>query len=330
MTPALVLIFVGGSADTHQADLDAWARARLVELRAPEPDSPAGLGYPSELAARIEELLESARLLSATLDDAGALQRLGRTERLLADHPELPQAPWLLAEVLDLRATIAERSGGSDAAELRRRAAALAGGRVGAYAPGAAAGDPSVPAPAAQRAVSGLSSGDTLYWDAERSGDKLSTPPGLHHARVLRRGRAVWAGWVEVSADQRAIALPVPAPAACSLDDVGATRIVAERVVPPRTARCARWAVARPGSAGGVEVATCRGAHCGPLLPWKQSFGAVYQGPPQPRAERGFPTWAAITLAGVGAAVVGGVVAWRAGAFDEPDGARTGWRFYGP
>jgi hypothetical protein len=328
MTRAVILLFIGGSADAYAADLEAWAQARLVEIRAPEPDLPGHRAPSRQIVEQIEERLESARLLSAALDERGARGRLAEAEQLLRDHPELPQAPWLMAERLMLEAALGTNANRS--AELRRAAALLEGKRAPTYA---AAGEPEPVEPdaaTAPRAVVGLAARDRLEWNARPSSRRLTLGAGEHHARVIRRGRTIWAGWVAVAPDAERISLPVPAPVACSLDDLAAARISGDRVLADPATLCERWAVARPAPGGGVEVASCERARCGPLLGWSRSYGAIYEGPPQPRAAPGFPTWAALTLAGAGAVVVAGVVAWRSGAFDEPAPAPTTFRFFGP
>jgi hypothetical protein len=328
MTRAVIVLFLGGSPEAHAVDLEAWAQARLVEIRAPETDLPADRAPPKELALRVEDRLEAARLLSATLDEQGARVRLGEAEQLLRDHPELPQAPWLMAERLMLEAALP--GGAERAAELRQAAALLEGERAPVYATGTIAEPPPVRGPMVERLVVGLSPRDRLAWNAQDSALRLTIAPGEHHARVTRRGRTIWAGWVEVAPDVRRISLPVPQPVACSFDDLGATRIVGDRVIAEPPTRCERWAVARPAAGGGVEVASCERARCGPLLAWSRGYGAIYEGPPQPPPATGFPTWAALTLAGAGAVAVAGIVAWRAGVFDEPAPAGTTFRFYAP
>lgn len=331
MTRAIVLIFLGQSPEAVEADLESWARARLVELRPPEAGEARELGYDADAAAAIEGELEAARLLFATLDDGTAHERLAQAERLLREHPELPQAPWLLAEKLDLQASAAERAGNAAEAErLRQRAALLEGKRSAPYAPGAPA-EGRAEAPAGSlRQIDGLGPADTLYWNAKASRPPLRIAAGEHHARVVRGGRVVWAGFLNVAGDAKRIVLPVPSAPPCSTDDIGGARIARGKVIPPKGALCPAWAVATPAASGGVLVATCRGGNCGALLPWKASHGAVYQGPPQPAAERGLPGWATAAIVGATAVVVGGVIAWRAGVFDEEDGGRPTWRFYGP
>ncbi len=116
----------------------------------------------------------------------------------------------------------------------------------------------------------------------------------------------------------------------CSLDDVDGVRLDRGRVVVPAGVLCSGWAVARPRAKGGIEIASCRGSSCGPLIPWKRHDGAIYSGPPQPPPEPGFPAWATWALVGAGAAVLGVGVAWQAGAFDDPKPGATRFEFYGP
>jgi hypothetical protein len=108
MTRAVILIFLGGSPDAYEAELEAWARARLVQIQTPEASSARARGYSAAIAAQIEQRLEAARLSLAVLDDDAARARLVEAERLLREHPELPQAAWLMAERWELEPT--ERS----------------------------------------------------------------------------------------------------------------------------------------------------------------------------------------------------------------------------
>jgi hypothetical protein len=332
MTRAVILIFLGGSPDAYDAELEAWARARLVQLEKPEAAALPASGYPAKVVEQIELALEAARLSIATLDDAAARARLAEAERLLRGHPELPQAAWLMAERWDLEASSAERSpdAATRAAELHEKRDALEPARAAPYSPNARPSAPSAEAGKTSIVVKGLAGKDRLFWNGIESDKKLSVSPGEHHVRVLRRGRLAWAGWVRIEASARQVVLPVPAAAACSLEDLGPPSIVDDRVLTSSSTRCERWAVARPAASGGIEIASCSKSHCGALLSWKKGYGALYEGPPQPRAKPGFPVWASVALASAGAVVIGGVVAWRAGAFDEPAPNGPRWRFYGP
>jgi hypothetical protein len=98
----------------------------------------------------------------------------------------------------------------------------------------------------------------------------------------------------------------------------------------PAGVGCGRWAVARPVAEGWIEIASCSGSSCGPLLTWKRHYGAVYSGPPQPPPAPGFPAWATWTLVGVGAAALTAGVLWQSGAFDQPEPGGRRFVFVGP
>jgi hypothetical protein len=332
MSKTLVVLWLGAQAarPALQADLDAWATARWATLAEPKTDAPAGLTHDEALVTRAEELLEQARIASASLDDEVAHARLTEVERLLTDHPEWPQVAWLMAEQLYVHASVESRTigGGPSSREMERAARALDGPRALPFG----AAEPAADAEPARVSVAlrGPEPKDVVYWNGLPASAPLHLLPGKHHARVIRRGRAVWAGWVQVAPDDHELTLAVPPSVPCSLDDLSGTSLRADQVKPPSSVRCSEWAVARPATGGGVEVATCRGPSCGPLVVWKRRYGAIYEGPPQPPPEPGFPAWASYALAGVGAAALGGFVLWQAGAFDEPEPGKTRWEFYGP
>src|SRR5262245_55919508 len=103
MSKAIALLWLGtqASQQAHEADLEAYARAHLVRLEAPTSDmgnSSGGKksGYDSALVTQIEELLEQARIASASLDAVTASARGAEVEELLRAHPELPQSAWLM------------------------------------------------------------------------------------------------------------------------------------------------------------------------------------------------------------------------------------------
>lgn len=177
----------------------------------------------------------------------------------------------------------------------------------------------------------GLRHGDELYVDARRVTARLLLAPGEHHARVIRRGRAVWAGWVHVAPGHSTLELPVAAPVACSRDDLAGTHLAGAHVVVPKGVRCRHWAVALPAAHGdGIRVATCHGSSCDPLLGWQRGFGRDFAGPAQAPQHRGWPGWATYLLTGVGVAATTGFILWRTGAFDQPSTPRTVWRYQAP
>src|SRR5687767_11795154 len=112
MSRTLVLLWLGTSAAHREAepDLDSWARARLVRLEDAAGELTADpTAYSPVTVARIEDLLEEARVAADSLDEPSALDRLNEAERLLLAHPELPQAAWLLAEKLVSEASLREK-----------------------------------------------------------------------------------------------------------------------------------------------------------------------------------------------------------------------------
>lgn len=327
MSGAVVLFWLGTSAAqaSFEPELDSWARARWVKLAEPAEDAPAGLAYDERLVAKLEELVDQARLAASSLDDATAKERLAEIQRALKKHPELPQAAWLLAEALQVEAGIALRTAPEERTRLIARAAALEGRRAPAFGEtGEATAEPTVTV-----SLSAERPGDRIFFDGERVGPKHEAVPGEHHVRVVRRERVIWAGWVDVSA-AGALRLPLPRPVPCSPDDLEGVTIRGERVRAPRGVACGRWALARPAAGGGIEIASCSGSSCGPLVVWKRHYGAVYEGPPQPAPEPGFPAWASWALAGAGVAALGAGVLWQAGAFDDPAPGKTRFEFYGP
>jgi hypothetical protein len=334
MSGVVVVLWLGTAASRPTADpeLDSWARARVVRIEDARAAPAATAEYAEGLVRKIEELLEGARVKSDAMDEAGALARLTEASQLIEGHPELPQAAWLSAERMTLEATLFERR--PDSAEkaraLRRAARALEGKRVAPLAEaGKLATDEGGPAEAIARvAIQGLEPDDRLFWDGRPAPHAVPAGAEPHHARVVRQGRTVWAGWTAANAGTR-LTLGAPTPVTCSLDDLGAASIKDQRVIAPAGARCPSWAVARPQAGGGIEIASCAKSRCGPLLPWHKGNGGEFAGPPQPAPERPTPVWLFVA-AGIGAAALTSVVVWQSGVFDEPNPARDRVLFNGP
>jgi hypothetical protein len=330
MSSAYVLVWLGPVAAqaAFQPDLDAWARARWARLESPQSEKTAALKYDDRLVRTIETELEEARVAAGSLDYASMTKRLASVEETLRGHPELPQAAWLMAERFQIEANAIADSNPAEAKKLEARARTLEGSRVAAF--GSNASDP-VPLATERVELRGLGQHDRVYIDGLVASRTPTLVPGEHHARVLRRGRAVWAGWLKLSA-QKPVRVPVPPPAACGKDDLGAPRVAGDRVQVGQGVLCPRWIVAQPRAGGGVEVATCSGSWCGPLQPWSRRSEELYSGPPQgPRQdEGGLPAWAGWLIAGASAAAVTGVVLWRAGVFDEPEPGARKTKFTGP
>jgi hypothetical protein len=338
MSQTAVLVWLSASSllPTFRAELEGYAHGRLLRLEAPRESAAAPRAVPSayaaDVVAEIEALLEEARSANASLEPARALAALARAERLVREHPELPQAAWSMAEVLQLSADVeGSAPGGADAARaLAQRAEALAGPRVAPFSDQA----PNAPLPAtapAARAlrVRGLGPTDALEWDGVATSATLEASPGEHHARVTRNGRLLYAGWVNVGKDDGELALPVPETVPCSVDDIGQSRIEGGRAIPAPHARCDSYVVARAlaGANRGIEAALCERERCGDLATYRRAAVPVRAS----SNERQKTYWPYAVAAGAGALAITGIVLWRAGAFDRGDGGtRETWTYSGP
>ena len=314
---ALVLLWLGTSSSYLylQSDLDAWSRSRQVTIVPPKSSRLAPLGYDASLVETVEQRLEQARILAASGDEAVALNALGEVDAVLGQHAELPQAAWLMAERLRLEAQIqtAYPDRITSARELSRAASALER---------APEGTPRLP-------IRGLGPHDELYVDGRPEVGDVALAPGKHHVRVVRGGVPVWASWLTLPETITVIDLPVPRPDPCTREDLAGARVVDGRVVVTPPVACPSWAVARPRAGGGVEVASCRHASCGALLPWHRPLGELYVGPPQTVVvER--QRWPLFVLAGAGVAALTSIVLWQAGVFDREGEPRYVVRASGP
>lgn len=327
MLEAIVVLWLGSEAQLgeRRADISAWAHARQLHA---EPLRPTAASYDAGLVDEIEALLEEARTLSAAPGMPDALQR---AEALLLEHPELPQAAWLLAERYAIEAHALAADDAATAprrAELGRRALELEG--VRAVAAGAA--------PLAARAVTeahivaprGGRPQDRVFIDAvalEATGAPVPLASGRHHARLTRGSLPVWSGWITLEPGHTE-PLPDPSPP-CSALDLADVEAGSTGPVPAPGVLCARWAVARPSLVGGVELAECSGSRC---EAWHHA-GAAPRDAAAPGAvaleHGGWPGWATWSLIGAGALVATGVVLWQVGAF-ERDAPGTEFVFTGP
>lgn len=313
MLAALVVVWLGTEPELaeRRTDLAAWASAH--ELRA-EVLRPSGPGYDAELVERVEGLLEEARAATAAEPSPGPLER---AEALLLEHPELPQAAWLLAERFAIEAHALDAASAARRQELVERARALEGARaepVGAALPAAANAAPAATAPvstastapvpagpqpsASQRAgearsgtappPSGARPRDAVFID----GVRLATSPGLGPGAAVPDAAALAAGHHHIRVTRagqlvwagwvtleagRAWSFPDPSRACSALD---LADVVARNgtAEPAPGVLCARWAVARPSLRGGADLAQCAGSRCGP---WQHASTAP---PPDARS----------------------------------------------
>ena len=327
-TAVLVWLSASSALPTFRADLDAFAQSRLLRLEAPRENAASfrASAYAPDAVAQVESSLEEARNAAASLEQSRALAALSRAEHVLREHPELPQSPWLMAEILELSADVESTApGGGDAEKaLRQRAAALEGPRATPFSDHELSADVE-PEPALRVEVDGLEPDDTLEWDGVQSSKSVSTAAGEHHARVARNGRLLWAGWTRVSANEARLRLPVPEAVACSVDDIGKGRFVSGRALAAPHARCQSYVLARARSGGGIEAAVCERELCGKVAVWER---AVAQSRPSDDRKRTVLPYAIAVSAGVLA--ITGVVLWQAGVFDRRQPQATeAWVFNG-
>jgi hypothetical protein len=325
MSQTAVLVWLSASAalPTFQADLTAFAHSRLLRLEPPPASAPSYRepGYARDLALQIEVLLEEARNATASLEQSRALPALDRVEHLLREHPELPQAAWLKAEQLQLTAEVENTAPeGAGAAELlRKRAAAIEGRRAAPFSDHDPAAEFELPAAHPVR-LEGGEPGDLIEWDSVRVGARISIAAGEHQARVSRNGRLVWAGWMQVTADQGAVHLPIPQTPVCSLDDIGEPKLTPKSAAPSRHTRCESYVLARAHDGGGVEIALCDRARCGAVAIFSRTNARPSSG--------GWPHWATYGLAASAAVVTTGLILWRVGVFDRPEPHTTSTFIY--
>jgi len=311
------------------ADLRDLGAARGVTFVAVSQGRP--LGLPANDAALVDQLeaeLEQARTALSALEEANASARLQKVESDLLAHPHLPQASFLMAECLALQAQAARDDNAAQAAALDVRRLVLEGPRASAFGEAFT----TLPAPTSiNLEVQGLGPRDELELDGARlaSGvERVTLAPGLHHARVWRSDRLVFAAFSQVSAEQTAYTLDVPQVSPCSAEDL-------ERVpragaddpsgVPAGIA-CEHWARVRE-SGPGIAVSLCAHSRCGPFLDWQRRATAPFV----PIAVEGqrFPAWAGFAIAGASVLVASSVVLWQAGAFERGRPAAANWEFGG-
>jgi len=330
MSQTAVLVWLSATSvlPTFRADLDAFAHSRLLRFEAPRENAAAfhASAYAPDAVAQIESSLEEARNAAASLEQSRAFGALERAERVLREHPELPQSAWLMAEILEQSAAIENTAPeGTEAADaLRKRAAGLEGPRAAPFSDRAAESEAA--AVNSQRLhLEGLEPGDGLEWDGVPAEPTLMTSAGEHHARVMRAGRLLWAGWVKLAAEAPSVHLPVPETVACSSDDIGRSYFAAGRAVAAANARCESYVLAR-ARASGIEVAQCERERCGKVVIWEHPQVAAATTPVTKKKT----IWPYAIAATAGALVVGSIVLWRAGAFDPANpSAREVWIFNG-
>ncbi|MEY4548059.1 MAG: hypothetical protein RL685_4254 [Pseudomonadota bacterium] len=321
MYPALVVLWLTAppARPEPQPEVARWAAERgfrAVTLpMTPEPP------YAEAIALEIEGLLEDAR------GGAPGAAGFARLDQLLAEHPELPQAGWWLAERYALERQHVRDIDSEQAAavQLEQRRAALEGPRA-AVAGGGEAAEPGAALPAQPLELIGLRPRDQLLLDGQFVATGTTMTTGRHHAQLFRARRSVWAGWIELESAQ--LQLPERT-APCSDLDLLGTEYATDSPRPAPGVRCPAWAVAH-AHPGGLELALCRADRCEPWQPQSTPSSARLTAATSlaDPAEH-MPAWLTWGAVGLGAAASTALVLWQAGVFDRPAPA-TEFVFTGP
>ena len=290
-----------------------------------EASRPLGLpGYDAALVDALEGDLEQARTALSALEEGAAGERLSRVHAQLLSHPHLPQAAFLMGECLTLEARAARERDPALALELQAERAALEGPRASAFGETTAA--PSL-SPQLSLTVKGLGPGDELELDGTSIATterEVKLAAGLHHARVWRGGRPIFAVFVDVAPQQTALELSAPKLTPCSAEDLSDAAETPHAT--PSGVACARWAKVR-AERGGIGVALCEHDRCGAFVHWEQRAPAPFA--PIAVEHRRWPSWAGFALAGAGVIAASSLVLWQAGAFDRGRPTAATWEYGG-
>jgi hypothetical protein len=331
MLRALVVLWLSAPAalPDQQANIREWAATR--GFRPIPPAAVQRVRYDASIAHELERLLEEARTVTP-----GAASALERIERLLTAHPELPQAAWLRAEGYALEAQYRLRDGNVDSRARSEDLAVAARRLEGARAPSFGASEKSpvarTGAGTAGLTLVGLRPSDQLFVDGVAMAEGAFVELGEHHVQVLRAGVLIWAGWLDPGSPPRLLVEDPTVP--CSDLDLLGIEARPDAPEPLPGVTCPSWAVARPGSGGGVDIALCEGSHC---ASWEQRGGrntALTLASANPSstvddADESLPSWLGWSALATAAAVATGLILWQTGAFDTPAPA-TEFVFTGP
>jgi hypothetical protein len=293
----------GAPSPAAERSLAAWAEARGVRLSAPTASPAVAIKPDLAIGDAVEDDLSRARDAITSQDAAAADAALARAEELLRAHPELPQASWLLAEVLREGAVRSRQLAPHDATRAAlawNRAASLDRGRAAGV--GEVTGDAATTSALATLSIAGLAADEAAKARVTVDGvstTTLASATGDHQVRVTIEGALVWAGWVRVAAGHDRAVVTLPRAAPCSQEDLSRAGL---RATPSASGvACGDWVhVDDDASDAGLGIARCSGDACGPVVRWKV-------GPPGPVVpesrghETRWPVWgtAAIVTAGV-------------------------------
>lgn len=312
-----------------------WARARGLRIRAATVSSRGALeNLDLTIADRVEKELDRAREATAALDADVAERALARAETLLREHPELPQAAWLRAEVhrsWAARWTRVEPRDDGRAQVAWQDADALDGGRAAGIGEVAFPPRPRIAATLAvqgvssQRVVARLDGHElTASVTASTTTYALDVAPTEHQIVVTVDGETVFASWVAIS-DAPTVApvitVRVSRESACAASSFGGVSADGAGGVRAPGVGCDHWVAALPTERpGAVLVARCERAACGPLLEWRVS-GALDAtagvAPPHVQRGGGWPAWATWTVLGVGAVTATTITLIATGVFES-------------
>lgn len=330
---SVVWLSPDGAAEGDSARaLAEWGRARGLKLVGVE-DTAAAVGLRVDLTVgeKIEKEIAHAHDAIAGLDADTAERALARADAALRDHPELPHAAWLRAEVERTWAARYARIDPRDdarAAEHWKNAYALDGGRVAGVGESDLGPRKRVPAsivvggargrPVVVRLDGGdLRSGSTPDADDGRVTYATEVAPAEHQLIAYADGQPVFASWVTIGPGAPPIEIELAAGGICARSAF--TTVTREDTQVRATGvTCPRWVAAVPmDRAGGVLVARCERDACGPLLEWRvERWGD--SGPPQSLGRRTtWPGWATWTMLGVGAATATAITLVATGVFES-------------
>jgi hypothetical protein len=321
-TTTTVATMGGADLRAARAFRDATGFSLVVPKAAPviapvvDPDRPARI-------ARIESTLHAARG-PLELGDAEALPSL-RGELAVAytearAHPEDPEAPLLLAEILRTMARAEDLAGDPiGASALRGRATLLDGGRRIGLSEGAS-GESKEPQRTIVFAIEPQGAIATVDGLPLKNG-AASLADGEHHLRVTDdRGTTLTARWIVVSPQTTTLAITAgAAKPPCTREELAAAARETHFTV-----TCTSWAIVRRTKSA-LEVRICGATTCAQPTHWV--YAVPVTTPPIVEEKSLFRspwTWVAIGAA----AVAGGTIAaWRLGAFERPDAPPPTWRW---
>ncbi len=332
-----------GERESAARALAEWGRARglrIVEASEGAHSGPAKIDF--TIADRVEKELDRAREATAALDADAAERALARAETLLRDHPELPQAAWLRAEVHRSWASRWSRVEPRDEQRARdawQEAEALDGGRAAGIGetpfPPRARGAVtlSVLGSSSNRLVARLDGNELTASTDGASGANgartyaLDVAPAEHQLVITIDGDIAFASWVAIAdaaagAPRYSIPIRVGDGGGCSAASLSAVTRLPTGGVQASGVSCDDWIAAVPAERGGaVLVARCERSTCGPFLEWRSegAFGAAGAfGPPVVVPHRGpWPAWATWTAIGVGAVAAATIALVATGVFES-------------